>query len=173
MDELHRWASAALSWIDEIYPADIFDGSSGDEGPVRIVEIRENLRQALTTTTPGQGASVPLVSQAEIGDIAIKVDADNGYLARTGDTLVIGMMVAAMWLLQKRYENERATLTERIATLEADLTNALAENIEWLTSRPGSEELFQARLNYKLLTGQEFGGEELIEPGYGSEADNE
>lgn len=40
-------AIAALGWIDEIYPPDIFDGSSGDEGPVQIVEIRENLRKAL------------------------------------------------------------------------------------------------------------------------------
>lgn len=40
-------AAAALEWIDEIYRADIFDGSSGDEGPVRIVAIRENLRRAL------------------------------------------------------------------------------------------------------------------------------
>lgn len=45
--DMHIAATAALGWIDEIYPPDIFDGSSGDEGPVRIVGIRENLRKAL------------------------------------------------------------------------------------------------------------------------------
>lgn len=47
MVALDMAATAALGWIDEIYPPDIFDGSSGDEGPVQIVEIRENLRKAL------------------------------------------------------------------------------------------------------------------------------
>jgi hypothetical protein len=49
---LRAAAADALEWIDEIYPADVFDGSSGDEGPVRIVAIRENLRRALLEATP-------------------------------------------------------------------------------------------------------------------------
>lgn len=49
---LHEAATAALGWIDEIYPAAVFDGSSGDEGPIRIVAIRENLRQALGEAQP-------------------------------------------------------------------------------------------------------------------------
>jgi hypothetical protein len=44
---LRNASAAALGWIEEYYPASVFDGSSGDEGPVRIVAIRENLRQAL------------------------------------------------------------------------------------------------------------------------------
>jgi hypothetical protein len=52
MAELRAAAIPALEWIDEIYPADIFDGSSGDEGPVRIVAIRENLRRALQEQVP-------------------------------------------------------------------------------------------------------------------------
>lgn len=47
IEELRAVTSPALVWIDEIYPADVFDGSSLDEGPVRIVAIRENLRRAL------------------------------------------------------------------------------------------------------------------------------
>jgi hypothetical protein len=45
--QLRNASAAALGWIEEYYPASVFDGSSGDEGPVRIVAIRENLRQAL------------------------------------------------------------------------------------------------------------------------------
>lgn len=52
--QLHAAATAALGWIDEIYPPNIFDGSSGDEGPVRIVEIRENLRLALAPHAVGE-----------------------------------------------------------------------------------------------------------------------
>jgi hypothetical protein len=54
ISELEAAAIPALAWMDsvpqasdEIYPPGIFDGSSGDEGPVRIAAIRENLRQAL------------------------------------------------------------------------------------------------------------------------------
>jgi len=50
--KLHEAASPALDWIDEIYPPDVFDGSSGDEGPVRIAAIRENLRKALQEELP-------------------------------------------------------------------------------------------------------------------------
>lgn len=52
-------AQAALGWIDDIYPPNIFDGSSGDPGPVQIVEIRENLRTALKGSQPGQQAQLP------------------------------------------------------------------------------------------------------------------
>jgi len=31
-------------WFDEIYPADVFDGSSGDPGAVKVVYFREKLR---------------------------------------------------------------------------------------------------------------------------------
>lgn len=31
------------SWWDEVYPADIFTGVSGDEGAVKVAEIRELL----------------------------------------------------------------------------------------------------------------------------------
>src|SRR5436190_8201204 len=51
---LHLAAAAALGWIDEIYPAEVFDGSSGDEGPVRIAAIRETLRKALTEANATQ-----------------------------------------------------------------------------------------------------------------------
>lgn len=50
---------AALEWIDEIYPAEIFDGSSGDEGPVRIVAIREKLRQTLAALRAAQPGTEP------------------------------------------------------------------------------------------------------------------
>lgn len=40
-------AQAALGWIDDIWPANIFDGSSGDIGPVTIARIREDLRKAI------------------------------------------------------------------------------------------------------------------------------
>lgn len=33
------------SWWDDIYPADIFTGVSGDEGAIRVVEIREILNK--------------------------------------------------------------------------------------------------------------------------------
>lgn len=51
---LEEAAADALEWIDEIYPPDIFDGSSGDEGPVRIVAIRENLRTTLRRRPPAE-----------------------------------------------------------------------------------------------------------------------
>jgi hypothetical protein len=50
--ELAFAASLALTWFDERYPPDVFDGSSGDEGPTRIVAIRENLRRALQRPVP-------------------------------------------------------------------------------------------------------------------------
>jgi len=44
---LQHAAQAALGWIDDIYPPDLFDGSSGDFGEEQIVAIRETLRAAL------------------------------------------------------------------------------------------------------------------------------
>lgn len=44
---LRQAALAALGWLDAIYPPAIFDGSSGDEGAIEIVAIRENLRHAI------------------------------------------------------------------------------------------------------------------------------
>jgi hypothetical protein len=35
------------AWWADTYPPDVFDGSSGDEGPRRVVEIREALKAAL------------------------------------------------------------------------------------------------------------------------------
>lgn len=44
-------AIPALEWFEQVYPADVFTGISGDEGAVKVVEIRENLRAALANTT--------------------------------------------------------------------------------------------------------------------------
>ncbi len=65
-----------------------------------------------------------LVTQAQIDDIALAVDAQNN---RTPDALAIGMMVVAMGKLQGLYEAELATLHARIATLERELAEARAE----------------------------------------------
>lgn len=52
MVNLRQAAEEALTWIDERWPADVFDGSSGDEGPVRIATVREQLRAALAAPAP-------------------------------------------------------------------------------------------------------------------------
>lgn len=50
---LSNAATAALGWIDYIYPPDIFIGlaEDADEGVIEIAMIRENLRQALNNET--------------------------------------------------------------------------------------------------------------------------
>jgi len=40
-NERHRSWNLLMEWLDEIYPADIFDGSSGDIGPQILVKLRE------------------------------------------------------------------------------------------------------------------------------------
>ena len=37
----------SLSWFDEVYPADIFTGESGDAGAIRIRNMREACRAAI------------------------------------------------------------------------------------------------------------------------------
>ena len=40
---LGKLESLVRKWQDECYPPDIFDGSSGDEGDIKVVEIRKVL----------------------------------------------------------------------------------------------------------------------------------
>ena len=40
-NQRHRSWNLLMEWIDEIYPAHIFDGSSGDIGPQILVKLRE------------------------------------------------------------------------------------------------------------------------------------
>lgn len=40
-NDRHRSWDLLMEWLDEIYPADIFDGSSGDIAPQILVKIRE------------------------------------------------------------------------------------------------------------------------------------
>ncbi len=35
------------TWWDRVYPEDVFDGSSGDEGALEVVRIRKMLRAAI------------------------------------------------------------------------------------------------------------------------------
>ena len=51
IERLHSW-EGILSLLDEHYPADIFDGSSGDPGPTIIVLTREieRLRETYVRT---------------------------------------------------------------------------------------------------------------------------
>ncbi len=42
-DKLH----VALVEIDRVYPADVFDGSSSDDGPLLAVEVRRLISEAL------------------------------------------------------------------------------------------------------------------------------
>lgn len=52
---------ALLDWLNEIYPPRVFDGSSGDSGPVRIVALRAQAEAAIAHAT---GADRPPVAEA-------------------------------------------------------------------------------------------------------------
>ncbi|MGC8584863.1 MAG: hypothetical protein ACP5L4_01910 [Thermoplasmata archaeon] len=39
--EIHEWAKSTMAVLNIIYPPDIYDGSSGDEGSSAIASIRK------------------------------------------------------------------------------------------------------------------------------------
>lgn len=47
ISKLQHACDLAHGWFEEIYPDDIFTGESGDSGAVRVVEIREALRDVM------------------------------------------------------------------------------------------------------------------------------
>jgi len=60
--QLLRWAIDGFlkEWFDELYPETVFDGSSGDPGPIKIKELRARAGVALkfSEAKPGESESV-------------------------------------------------------------------------------------------------------------------
>jgi len=40
---VQAWANSTLDLLEMVYPHDIFNGSSGDAGPMAVAEIRRRL----------------------------------------------------------------------------------------------------------------------------------
>lgn len=75
LDALHSW-SGLISLLDEHYPADVFDGSSGDPGP-RIVALIREVDQLRQDNRKLIGA-VKLVSKLHCLDLPFPANSFNG-----------------------------------------------------------------------------------------------